>query len=267
MNFYLSLLSETTVKYTRLFHSISCGVSLTELIYQKDSYLKELVAEVVKVDESKIYLDRTIFHPKSGGVDNDVGKFIRESDGAEYSVISVYYDRVSGEVIHEVEEGHDLRAGDRVKCLIDWERRYRLMRLHTAAHILSAIMYRDYGALVTGGNVSPDKAYDDFSLEVMDKAVFENAVAKANEVVKRSLPVKVYWLPREEALKIPGVVKLASKMPPEVKELRIVEIPGIDIQADGGPHVRNTYEIGRIVLIKAVNKGRKRKRLYYTVEP
>ena len=141
------------------------------------------------------------------------------------------------------------------------------MRHHTAAHILAAVMYKEYGALITGGNVSSDRAYNDYSLEVMDKSVFEDAVSRANEIVREALPVKIYWLPRDEALKIPGVVKLASRMPPEVRELRIVEIPGVDLQADGGPHVRNTSEIGEIVLLKAVNKGRRRKRLYYTVEP
>lgn len=240
---------------------------MTELLYQKDSYLRKVKARVVHVENDKVVLDRTIFHPKTGGVDNDLGVITREMDGTTYEVIHVYIDRESGEVTHQLSRACDLRVGDEVRCSIDWGRRYRLMRLHTAAHILAAVMYREYGALITGGNVSPDKAYDDYSLEVMDRTIFENAVAKANEIVKQSIPVKVYWLPREEALKIPGVVKLASKMPPEVRELRIVEIPGVDIQADGGPHVRNTSEIGRIVFIKAVNKGRKRKRVYFTVEP
>ena len=154
-----------------------------------------------------------------------------------------------------------------MKGIIDWERRYRLMRLHTAAHIISAIMYRDYGALITGGHVYPDYARDDFSIEKFDRSIFEDAIAKANEIVKRGLEVRIYWLKREEALKIPGVVKLAERMPPEVKLLRIVEIPGVDIQADGGPHVKNTSEIGEIVLLKLENRGKKKKRVYYTVKP
>ncbi len=141
------------------------------------------------------------------------------------------------------------------------------MRLHTAAHILSAVMYRDYGALITGGHISPDKAYDDYSLEEFNPEIFRKAVEKANEIVKQGIEVKIYWLKREEALKIPGIVKLASRMPPEIEYLRIVEIPGVDIQADGGPHVKNTKEIGEIIFIKAQNKGKKRKRLYYTVKP
>jgi len=121
--------------------------------------------------------------------------------------------------------------------------------------------------LITGGNIRPEYAYDDYSLEKFDKRIFEDAVAKANEVVRRGIEVKVYWLKREEALRIPGIVKLASRAPPNAEFLRIVEIPGIDIQADGGPHVRNTSEIGEIVFLRAENRGRKRKRLYYTVRP
>ncbi|MEM2627996.1 MAG: alanyl-tRNA editing protein, partial [Ignisphaera sp.] len=171
-------------------------------------------------------------------------------------------------VVHVVEDLiEDVRVGSTVKGVINWDRRYKLMRLHTAAHMISAIMYRDYNALITGGNIEPDYAYDDYGLEVFDKKIFEDAIAKANEIVKQGLGVKIYWLKRDEALKIPGIVKLAERMPPEVNMLRVVEIPGIDIQADGGPHVRNTKEIGEIVFIKAENKGKKRKRLYYTVKP
>ncbi len=240
---------------------------MTELLYQKDSYLRVAKARVVRIEGDKVVLDRTVFHPRSGGVDNDLGTIIREEDGTSYEVVDVFIDKGLGEVVHKLSRVGGLRVGDEVRCSLNWERRYRLMRLHTAAHILAAVMYKEYGVLITGGNVSPDKAYDDYSLEVMDKSVFEDAVSRANEIVRRSLPVKIYWLPRDEALKIPGVVKLASRMPPEVRELRIVEIPGVDVQADGGPHVRNTSEIGKIVLLKAVNKGKRRKRLYYTVEP
>ncbi len=238
---------------------------MVELVYQRDSYIRELDAVVTSVVDDRVYVDKTIFHPRSGGVDHDTGYIV--FDDRKVRVFKVLFDREKGDVAHFVEDPDGLEPGMRVKLVLDWDRRYRLMRLHTAAHILAAIMYREYGALITGGNISPDKAYDDYSLETMDKEVFVRAVALANKVVEEGIEVKIYWLPREEALKIPGVVKLASRMPPDVKELRIVEIPGVDIQADGGPHVRNTREIGRIVLLKVANKGRRRKRLYYTVEP
>jgi misacylated tRNA(Ala) deacylase len=128
-------------------------------------------------------------------------------------------------------------------------------------------MYEKYKAFITGGSISYEYAYDDYSLDIMDKNIFYDVVEEANKIVKRGIEVKIYWLPREEALKIPGIVKLAHKMPPDLKYLRIVEIPGIDIQADGGPHVKNTKEIGEIIVLKIVNKGKRRKRLYYTVRP
>ncbi|MEM2852353.1 MAG: alanyl-tRNA editing protein, partial [Ignisphaera sp.] len=132
---------------------------------------------------------------------------------------------------------------------------------------LAAVMYREYGALITGGSVEPDYAYDDYGLERFDRKIFEEVVLKANEIVRRGVEVRIYWLKRDDALRIPGIVKLAERMPPEVETLRIVEIPGIDIQADGGPHVRNTAEIGEITMIRAENRGKNRKRLYYTVNP
>ncbi len=238
---------------------------MVELVYHKDSYLRELDAQVTSIDGNRVYFDRTIFHPRSGGVDHDTGYLI--VDDKRVNVVEVVFDREKNDVAHIVDDPSILEPGKTVHMVLDWNRRYRLMRLHTAAHILAAVMYREYGALITGGNISVDKAYDDYSLETMDKQVFMDVVEKANEIVKKDIEVKIYWLPREEALKIPGIVKLASRMPPSVKVLRIVEIPGIDIQADGGPHVRRTGEIGRIVLVKIANKGKRRKRLYYTVEP
>lgn len=238
----------------------------TELLYQIDSYLREFEAEVIDIVDNCIVLNKTAFLPRSGGLVNDTGYII--INDKQLNVLNVYIDKEKNVVVHVVENPiKDVRIGSAVKGVINWDRRYKLMRLHTAAHIISAIMYRDYNALITGGNIESDYAYDDYSLEVFDKKIFEDAIAKANEVVKQMLEVKIYWLKRDEALKIPGIVKLAERMPPEVNMLRIVEIPGVDIQADGGPHVKNTKEIGEIVFIKAENKGKKRKRLYYTVRP
>lgn len=238
----------------------------TQLLYQFDSYLREFEAEVVEVLGRGVILNRTAFHPKSGGVANDTGHIVVEDN--RLNVVDVYIDKERMSVVHVVEGGLEfLRPGVTVKGVINWDRRYKLMRLHTAAHILAAIMFRDYGALITGGNIEPDHAYDDYGLDKFDRKIFEDVIQKANEVAKRGIEVKVYWLKRDEALKIPGVVKLAEKMPPDIETLRIVEIPGVDIQADGGPHVKNTIEIGEIIMIKAENRGRNRKRLYYTVKP
>lgn len=238
---------------------------MTELIYQNDSYLKEVESRVVGVQGNKIILDQTIFHPRSGGIENDTGWIVY--GGVEMRVTNVYIEKETGNVIHELEGEVEIPLGSKVMLRLNWDRRYRLMRLHTAAHILSAVMYNDYKALITGGNITEEYGYDDYSLEAFDKEVFEKAVEKANRIVMQGLEVKIYWLPRDEALKIPGIVKLASKMPPSVEKLRIVEIPGVDIQADGGPHVKNTSEIGEIVMLKVENKGKNKKRLYFTVKP
>lgn len=239
---------------------------VTELIYQVDSYVREFNARVVKVRDNGVILDRTAFHPRTGGVSNDVGYLVKGD--VRLKVTDVIIDKESYDVIHVLESAAEgLREGDVITGVIDWNRRYRLMRLHTAAHILAAIFYSSYNAVITGGNVYPDYAYDDYSLELFDRSIFEDVIAKANEVIKRGIEVRIYWLRRDEALKVPGIVKLASKMPPNVEFLRIVEIPGVDIQADGGPHVRNTAEVGEVTLLKVENKGRMRKRLYYTVRP
>ncbi|MEM4774994.1 MAG: alanyl-tRNA editing protein AlaXM [Sulfolobales archaeon] len=236
----------------------------TELLYLKDSYLREFEAVVTDIIDDYVVLDKTAFHPTSGGVDKDLGVLVKGE--TVYEIVDVVLD--AGDTVkHLVRSTQGLVPGVMVKGIINWERRYRLMRLHTASHILSAIMYRDYGALITGGHVYPDHARDDFSLERFDRKLFEEAFEKVNEVVKRGLEVKIYQLPRDEALKIPGITKLAQKTLPQVPQLRIVEIPGVDLQADGGPHVRNTAEIGEVKLLKVENKGKKRKRVYYTVEP
>ncbi|MEM1628375.1 MAG: alanyl-tRNA editing protein AlaXM [Desulfurococcaceae archaeon] len=238
---------------------------MTELVYQRDSYLREIEARIRYVKNDTVFLDKTIFHPRSGGVDHDKGYLI--FNGKSVEVAEVFYDKETGDVAHRVSSTNGLSENLVVKLILDWERRYKLMRLHTAAHILSGVMYSNYGALITGGNISPDQAYDDYNLEKFDKEIFINAIEKANEIVKRDLEVKIYWLSREDALKIPGIVKLASRMPPEIDVLRIVEIPNVDIQADGGPHVRKTGEIGEIVFLKAENKGKNKKRVYFTVKP
>ena len=237
----------------------------TELLFQQDSYMKEFEATVVKTEGDKVILDQTAFHPRpAGGLDADTG--ILRRGGREYKVTDTI---MEDDVVVHIVPGHDLKPGDKVVGIIDWNRRYRMMKLHTASHILAAILYEKYRALVTGGHISPDQARDDFDLSMVSenwKKVLQEALEETNEIIKKCIDVKVYWLPREEALKIPGLVKLAEKFPPEVEQIRIVEIPGIDIQADGGPHVKNTCEIGGVKLVKLESKGRRRRRIYYTLQ-
>ena len=230
-------------------------------IYMIDSYAKDFEATIVDITPEGIVLDKTAFYPGGGGLEADKG-FI-EVNGNRYEVVEVK--EINGEIYHKLNDYTSLQKGMRVVGHIDWERRYRMMRLHTASHIIAALAYSKYNAKITGGHITPEYAKDDFPIE--DKEKLQELVKEANEIAKKGIPVKVYFLRRDEALKIPGIVKLAERMPPELEVWRIVEIEGIDIQADGGPHVKNTSEIGEIVLLKVENKGKNRKRIYYTVKP
>ena len=236
-----------------------------KLLFQQDSYMREFDAVVTRIEDNKVFLDATAFHPRpSGGLDADTGKLIAEN-GVELRVVDTVID--NGDVAHIVEgDVEAIGPGTRVHGVIDWDRRYRMMQLHTASHVLAAVLYNKYGARVTGGHISPDVARDDFEIQVGDwKKAIIDAVEEANNIMRRCIEVKIYWLPREEALRIPGIVKLADRLPPSVEKLRIVEIPGVDIQADGGPHVRNTCEIPGIKIVKLESRGRRRKRVYYTL--
>jgi len=236
---------------------------LAKALYLEDSYLKECDATVVSVKNGKyVVLDQTIFYPKGGGQPWDTGKIIRGNE--TFNV--VYVGKFSGEISHEVDHP-GLKVGDKVHCVLDWDRRYRLMRSHTAAHLFASLLCNGTGVLVTGNELGLDKIRFDFSLENLDRELIREYVEKANELIKKNIPVKTYWLPREEALKIPGVIKMAEAFPPDIPELRIVEIVGVDKQADGGTHVRNLKEIGQIEFMKAVNKGRNNKRVYFRIIP
>ncbi len=236
----------------------------TKLLFQEDSYLREFEAVVTRIDRERnaVFLDQTAFHPRpAGGLDSDKG-YIVLPGGGEVKVVDTIL--LEGDVAHIVESLESIGVGMRVRGVIDWNRRYRIMRLHTASHILAAILYKRYNARVTGGHIAPDVARDDFEIEASDwKKALREAFEETMNISRKCIDVKVYWMEREEALRVPGIVKLAEKLPPEVARLRIVEIPGVDIQADGGPHVKNTCEIGELELIKMESKGRRRKRIYY----
>jgi len=237
----------------------------TKLLYLYDSYLIEFEAKIQHVMGNQIILDQTAFHPLTGGVAYDKGYLTKGN--MKYKVTSVEINKETKEIIHILEgKEADLNQGDLVKGILEWERRYRLMRLHTAAHLMAAIMYRDYNALITGGQVDYEHAKLDFNLPKTDREIFEAAVEKATKEASKNNPLKIYFLARDEALRMPGIVKLAERMPPQEKELRIVEIPGIDIQADGGPHVKNTNEIGEIHLLKIENKGKNQRRAYFDIK-
>jgi misacylated tRNA(Ala) deacylase len=236
----------------------------TKPLYLYDSYLKEFEAKILQKTGNQIILDQTAFHPLTGGVAYDIG-YLTKGD-LKCKVVKVEINKETKEIIHTLEKEVDLNQGDLVKGILDWERRHRLMRLHTAAHLIAAIMYTDYNALITGGQVDSEHAKLDFNLPRTDREIFEAAVEKATKEASKGVQLRIYFLARDEALKMPGVVKLAEKMPPQEKELRLVEIPGTDLQADGGPHIRNTDEIGEIHLLKIENKGKNQRRVYFDVK-
>jgi misacylated tRNA(Ala) deacylase len=234
-------------------------MSVTDALYLECSYLKECDAGVISVKDGKyVVLDQTIFYPKGGGQPWDTGQIMRGDE--VYDV--VYVGKFSGEISHEVDRV-GLRVGDKVHCVLNWERRYRLMRSHTAAHVFASLLCTGTGTLVTGNQLEEDEIRFDFSLERFDREILKEYIDKANQLFKEDIPVKWYSLPREEALKIPGIIKMAEAFPPDIPYLRIVEIVGVDKQADGGTHVKNLREVGQIKLLKAQNKGRYNRRVYF----
>lgn len=229
-------------------------------LYLEDSYLKECSATVLSANEREVVLDQTVFYPRGGGQPSDSGKIIKDS--TEFRVISVF--KKDGKIVHDV-DSPGLSEGDTVRCMIDWTRRYRLMRMHTAAHVLGATMHNELGVLISGNQLEEDKARFDFTMESFDRSTFEDIVAKANNAIEKGAEIKVYSMQREEAMKIPGIVKLAGALPPDIMILRIVEIPGVDIQADGGTHVKSLSEVGKITILRLDNKGKANRRIYFTL--
>jgi len=230
-------------------------------LYLLNPYLKEFEAVVKSVDRTYVVLDQTAFYPNSGGQPFDKGVMERDSDHKVFGV--VYVGKFDGLISHEVDQ-IGLEVGDKVRCRIDWERRYLFMRYHTAAHVLSAIIHRETGAMITGNQIAEDKTRIDFSLEEFSKDRIYSYADEANRIIQNALPLTFSFLSREELTG--DLVKLAKGMDPEISEFRIVEIQSLDRQACGGCHVRNTKEIGRIHVKEIENKGRSNRRVYFTVE-
>ena len=235
---------------------------MTEKLFLEDSYLKEFYAKITHVDNKYIKLDKTCFYPKSGGQVNDLGTLTRNKDNKEFQVVFVA--KIDDDISHEVNE-EGLKIGDEVHGKINWERRYKLMRLHTAAHVLDAVFHEDNGVLITGNELNVEKSRIDFNLQNFTKEKVQSFIDKANEIINKNLEVKNYYLKKEEAMKIPGIIKLANAAPPDLPILRITEIVNLDIQADAGTHVKNLKEIGKIILLDIENKGKERKRVYFDV--
>jgi misacylated tRNA(Ala) deacylase len=239
---------------------------MTELLYQTDSYLQEFDATVTAVipEQRAIVLDRTAFYPGGGGQPCDFGSL--QMGGMNYSVEKVK--KQGDDVLHflggsePLPEAHCASHGT-----LDWSRRYQLMRTHTALHVLCGTVFRDYGALVTGGDMDPLKGRMDFEFESMRGELVREIEAKVNAEVQKAREIRVKTLPREEAFRIPDLIRTKINLLPEgIAQVRTVEIVGLDLQADGGTHVHNTNEVGKIRVADYKSKGAINKRIYIEIE-
>ena len=229
-------------------------------IYLDDGYIWSFSAGVTQALENKAILNKTAFYPQSGGQPSDTG--FLEHGSEIFQVVGV--EKEEEGVVHILDRP-GLKPGDMVSGKIDGDRRYRFMRSHTACHILSAVIFQETGAKITGNQIEQSRSRVDFSLESFDKSRMMEYVEKANQIVSDRRPVSTRIIPREEALAMPDLLRLAMAVP-DRDMIRVVEIEGIDRQACGGTHVKNTAEVGRIKMIKAENKGKANRRIYFSLE-
>lgn len=234
---------------------------MTELLYQTDSYLREFSAIVIGHDSEQngILLDRTAFYPGGGGQPHDLGTL--------YAGEQVYaVTRVGRGNVHIIDSELP-PIGTVVRGVLDWNRRYKLMRTHTAMHILCGVVWRDYGASVTGGNMDPLSGRMDFEFERLQKELVGEIEARINAEVQAARDIRVRIFPREEAFQIPDLIRTKINLLPEgIEQVRTVEIVGLDLQADGGTHVANTREVGRIRIADYKSKGGINKRIYVELD-
>jgi Ser-tRNA(Ala) deacylase AlaX len=234
---------------------------MTDRLYQRDSYLETFEARVAAVRPEGVVLDRTAFFPTGGGVLGDEGA-LTGPGGETYGVVETLDDE---DVVHRLDRG-GLAVGNPVTGLLDWSRRYLLMRYHTATHVLTGVMFKDYQVRVTGNQLAPDKARVDFAFEQFDREVLEEGFRRANALIAQDLPVRISFVPAAEARARPELFKLETTFRHDLPELRLVDIEGFDVQADGGCHVASLREIGRLLLTKCENKGKANRRVYFELD-
>jgi misacylated tRNA(Ala) deacylase len=227
---------------------------LAELLFREDPYLAACEATVVSVQDNVVELDRTVFYPLGGGQAGDSGKL------GSWRVVDTRKGATTDSVLHFLEPNSGVAAGMKLPLQIDWERRHRLMRLHTALHLLGAVVK----APVTGGRIGDDKAHLDFDIE-MEKLVKDAIEARLNELIDSKFETKTRWITDAELDARPELVKTMSVAPPRGEgRVRLLEIPGVDLQACGGTHVRNTSEIGRLAVARIRSEGKRNKRVTLT---
>jgi misacylated tRNA(Ala) deacylase len=239
-------------------------VADSELLCASDAYLRSFDAIVQEVTpEGAVILDRTAFYPTGGGQPHDLGTLTW--DGGSSNVVEVR--KSGGQVVHRL-EGDQPVPGASVHGEIDWDRRYALMRHHTALHSMSGVIYQLYGATVTGGQMYPDRARMDFLLPDLSPDRLQHIERRTNELLAQARSVSIRFLPRDEAFQIPDLIRTRVNLLPEgIQIIRVVDIDGIDQQADGGTHVANTREVGRVRITGSENKGKGNKRIEIALDP
>ena len=228
------------------------------MLFLRDAYVQEFEATVIDARESALALNRTAFYATGGGQPHDTG-LIETRDGRTLNVISV---RKDGDVLWHAIDGELPPTGAEVRGRIDWKRRHSLMRTHTALHVLCGVIWNEYGKAVTGGNMEPLSARMDFEFDPLPEGFGPTVEARVNEEIAAARPIEVGFLPRDEALADPDLIRTKVNLIPEsVKEIRVIDIVGLDKQADGGTHVRSTDEVGRVRVVKTESKGKANKRI------
>jgi len=237
---------------------------VSDNICYRDAYARTVDARVLEVDSGAVLLDATVFYPGGGGQPADSG-WLRGA-GVSWTVVGA---RKTGDAIwHQLEDGIEgPPVGSTVRAELDWERRHRLMRTHSALHVLCGVVWRDHGASVTGGNMEPLAGRMDFEFETMAGELVAEIEGKVNIEVAADREIRVAVLPRDEAFAIPDLIRTKiNLLPPGISEVRTIEIVGLDLQADGGTHVARTGEIGRVRVTGYESKGRINKRIRIAVE-
>jgi misacylated tRNA(Ala) deacylase len=237
---------------------------MTDRIYSTDAYAREMDADVIEIDrgDGRVLLDRTVFYPGGGGQPPDEGELVIGDD--RLRVVRVTQD--SSGVWHWVEGGLP-QTGTSLRGEVDWDRRYRLMRTHTAMHALCGVVWSAYRSPVTGGNMKPGEGRLDFELPQWDPEAKQPLEDELNRQIGRRLPIEVGFLPREEADKDPSLIRTkVNLLPPSLREVRIIDIVGLDRQADGGTHVESTAEVGKVKVVKVESKGKGFRRIRLALE-
>jgi misacylated tRNA(Ala) deacylase len=236
-----------------------------EQLAYTDAYARSVATRVRHVEAGEttlVVLDRTVFYPGGGGQPSDRGVLLRTADGRAWAIRGAR--KQGGEIVHELEHGtgEPPAVGDELQVDLDWARRFALMRTHTALHALCGVVWRDHGAQVTGGNMEPGAGRMDFEFASMSGDLVDSIEAAVNVELAAEREVRVAVLPRAEAFAIPDLIRTKINLLPEgIEEIRTIEIVGLDLQADGGTHVANTREVGRIRVTGYESKGRINKRI------